>query len=91
MRYQEFKSDINEVALGGQYWDKANNSHNSYIPKLIDKIESGGNIAILIKTELIPISFTDEQRKNAVALLKKQVDSQSKYGENIKDKIDWHR
>ena len=87
MRYQEFKSEINEVALGGKYWDTANNSHDSYIPKLIDKIESGGNIAILIKNELIPISFTDEQRKNALALLKKQVNSQSLYGQNIKDKI----
>lgn len=87
MRYQEFKSKINEVALGGKYWDTDNKSHNSYIPKLIDKIEAGGNISLLIKKELIPISFTDEQRKNALALLKKQVNSQSLYGQNIKDKI----
>lgn len=87
MRYKEFKSEINEAALGGKYWDTDYNSHNSYIPKLIDKIESGGNIAILIKSELIPISFTDEQRSNALSLLKKQVKSQSLYGQNIKDKI----
>lgn len=90
MRFQDFKvTKLDEAKIGGKYWDNAHGSHDKYIPDLLNKIKTTKDpISVHVKgSGMVPVTFTDKQRAQALELLNKQVTRQSLYGDNIKEKI----
>lgn len=85
MRYQEFKSTINEVKIAGKYYDEQHGSHDSYIPALLDKIQAGGPIILALGTkpvQMVTVTFDEKQAGIAWSELDSYIDDMSTNGKS---------
>ena len=89
MRFTDFKTQLDEAVISKAYWSENHKSHKKYIPDLLQKIKDGETIYVKpnSKSPLIPVTFDDAQKKEALGLLSKQIQNATDYGENIPDKI----
>lgn len=89
MRYTDFKlieNTISETKISKDYWKSSHNSHNKYVPPLIDKIKEGSPIYVVVGKDLISVTIEKKDIKSTLDLIRAQMKA-SEFDEIIPDKI----